>query len=59
MPPVTPQQPQKEPVGPAIGVIIILLLMIAGAVYLWRVEQAQKDTPVSQLPSISSTTTVQ
>jgi len=42
-----------------IGVIIIFLLMVAGAVYLWQKQQEQRAQQIPYIPSDSSTTTVQ
>ena len=45
--------------GATVGIIIILLLVIAGAVYFWYARQEQKTDTVPYIPGDSSTTTGQ
>jgi hypothetical protein len=45
--------------GATVGIIIILLLIIAGAVYFWFERQDQKVDAVSYIPGDSSTTSAQ
>ncbi|MDR3570687.1 MAG: hypothetical protein P4L81_00590 [Candidatus Pacebacteria bacterium] len=56
MPP-SPEQPQKEPVGPIIGIVIILALMVVGAVYFWNVQQARKTNSTALIPATAASTT--
>ena len=43
--------------GPTVSIVIILLLMIAGAVYFWYARQEQKVDTVPYIPGSVSTTT--
>ncbi len=56
MPPPTPKQ--SEPVGPMVGVIIIVLVLLAGGIYFLfsesqkneqRLEESQASTPGENL----------
>lgn len=49
-------QPQKEPVGAMIGIGIILIVMIMGAVYLWHKQQEKRVQMLPYIPDDSSTT---
>jgi hypothetical protein len=59
MPPSFEPREQKSSTGPTVGIFIILLLMIAGAVYFWYARQNQKVDTVPYIPGDSSTTTSQ
>jgi hypothetical protein len=58
MPP-SPEIPRKthEPVGPTVGVIIILLLMLAGAIYFWSARQDSRTDSIPYIPGDTSGTT--
>ena len=56
--PESPQRaPQKEPVGPLIGALIILILCIFGAAYYWEARSALRTDPIPYIPGDSTTTT--
>ncbi|MBI5470632.1 hypothetical protein HY968_04955 [Candidatus Kaiserbacteria bacterium] len=58
MPPpiVTPPQ-QKTPMGPTIGIIIILLLMGVGALYFWGERlNRQNQNPPAYIPADTGNT---
>jgi len=60
MPPTPESRKQKkEPVGPTVSIFIILLLMIAGAIYFWYAREHPKVDVVPYIPGDSSTTTSQ
>ncbi|HTR18568.1 MAG TPA: transmembrane domain-containing protein [Candidatus Paceibacterota bacterium] len=60
MPPYSePEKPKKESAGATVGIVIIFLLMIAGAFYFWDARQHQKVDTVPYIPGDSSTTTGQ
>lgn len=60
MPPVnqtpssTENQPQKQshtPVGPTVGIVIIVLLLLVGALYFWGQQLNKADhNPPSYIP---------
>lgn len=43
-PAVLPEKKSAQPVGPLVGIVIIMLLLIVGALYFWG-EQLNKQTP--------------
>jgi hypothetical protein len=45
--------------GATVGIVIILLLMVAGAIYFWYARQDQKVDTVPYIPGSTSTTTAQ
>lgn len=45
----TPPVPQKKPVGPTVGAIIIVIMLIFGALYFWG---ASLNREAEQLPLI-------
>lgn len=61
MPPAYNAPQKKGPVGPTVGIVIILLLMILGGLYFWK-EQSSRPNPNANLPYIpadNSTTTAE
>lgn len=51
----------KEPIGPTVGIVIIVILMIVGALYFWGASM-NRQNPNANLPFISgdsATTTTQ
>lgn len=57
MEPFEPREP-KGSAGPTSAIIIILLLMIAGAIYFWYAKERRVDT-LPYIPGNTSTTTSQ
>lgn len=58
MEPFEPRE-HKSSAGPTISIVIILLLMIAGAVYFWNVQEQRKSETLPYIPGSTSTTTAQ
>jgi uncharacterized protein HemX len=56
--PSAPEPPKKkEPVGPIVGVIIILVLMLVGAVYFFHAQQeVRKREPVPYITGDAAST---
>ena len=54
-----PSPAQKEPVGPIIGIVIILLLVLTGAVYFWNIREVRVSATLPYIPGQESTTSVQ
>jgi len=50
-----PHKPQ--PVGPIVGTIIVVLLLIAGGLYFWGARINREGTAQNQIPYIPSGTT--
>lgn len=59
MPPSFEPREVKGSTGPMTGVVIILLFVLAGAVYFWYARQDQKVDAVPYIPGNTSTTTAQ
>lgn len=64
VPPVTPpptmaapvMQKEHKPIGPIIGVVIILILLVAAAIYVWG-QKLNNDKKVEmQQPAVQETT---
>jgi len=54
------EQEKKSAVGPTIGTVIIVILLIAGGLYFWGAQLNKQETTPGQIPYIpSSTTTVE
>ena len=54
MPPVTPVIEPKKSIGPIIGIIVIVILLILGGLYIWndRMRTPGNDTiPLSETES--------
>ena len=47
---------QKGSVGPFIGTVIILVLLLAGALYYWMIDLQKLHTQSAQTPTTSSST---
>lgn len=49
---------ETKPVGPAIGVIIIVLVVVLGGLYFWGQHQNElKNTPAPITPTTTDATT--
>jgi hypothetical protein len=59
MPPPSFEPRETKGSGATVSIVIILLIMIAGAVYFWYARQDQKADTVSYIPGDSSTSTPQ
>jgi hypothetical protein len=59
MPPSFEPREVKGSTGPTVSIVIILLIMIAGAVYFWYARQEQKTDVVPIIPAGTSTTPTQ
>jgi len=53
-----PPAHKATPVGPTAGVIIILVLLMAAAVYFWGQHANQKNNPENKLPLIPADNSV-
>lgn len=49
--------PHKKPVGPTVGIVIVLGLLIFGAFYFWGARLNRANKSVNQVPYIPSGTT--
>ncbi len=45
----------KKPVGPIVGIIVIIILMIFGALYFWGARLNQQQNPPPYIPAENST----
>ncbi|MDO8576117.1 MAG: hypothetical protein Q7R90_02275 [bacterium] len=43
---------QKTPIGPIVGIVIIVALLILGALYFWGAHLNARDNPENNLPLI-------
>ncbi len=52
---------QRSPIGPVVGIVIILALLIFGALYFWGGHLKARDNPENNLPLIQgdASTTIQ
>ena len=48
---------QAQPVGPILGTVIIVLLLIAGALYFWGARLNKEGAGQNEVPYIPSGTT--
>ncbi|HEV3244993.1 MAG TPA: hypothetical protein VG102_01405 [Candidatus Paceibacterota bacterium] len=51
--------PKKESSGATVGIVIILLLVIAGAIYFWNEQRNHRAEALPYIPGSSSTTNAQ
>jgi hypothetical protein len=47
----------RKEIGPTIGIIIILVILIFGAFYLWQSRLNERAAPANQAPYIPAGTT--
>jgi len=60
MPPSFEPREPKSSTGPIVGVIIIVVLMLAGAVYFWYARTSQNAEALPYIPGdVTSTTSAQ
>lgn len=57
MPPQFEPREVKGSTGPAVSIVIILLLVIVGAIYFWYASENQKPDTIPYIPGGTSTTT--
>ncbi len=54
MPPQAPAPHDKKPAGPIVGVIIIVLLLIFGALYFWGAHLNKQSETLPLIPGSTS-----
>ena len=51
-----PAAPKKASVGPTVGIVIILVLLILGAFYFWGARLNQTAAPLPLIPGNATST---